>query len=62
MKCKKCKSGITSPVIKTTYVNGIPMSFSSCPVCGESLNGSNKYWIIVVILIVGVTLASKYLL
>ncbi len=62
MKCKKCKSGITSPIVKTTYVNGTPMSFSSCPVCGESLDGSNRHWITVIILIIAIGVASKYFL
>lgn len=62
MKCKKCKSGITSPIVKTTIVNGTPMSFSSCPVCGENLDRSNKNLITVIILIIVIGVASKYFL
>ncbi|CAM4299068.1 DnrP protein [Pseudoalteromonas byunsanensis] len=60
MKCKKCKSGITSPIVKTTNVDGTPITSSSCPVCGEHLDSSNKHWIVLVILIIALGVASKY--
>ena len=61
MKCKKCKAGITSPVVKTTNIDGTPITSSTCPVCGENLDGSKKYWVLLIILIIGICLASKYL-
>ncbi|TLU66144.1 hypothetical protein FE810_05335 [Thalassotalea litorea] len=60
MKCKKCKSEITSPLVKATNVTGTPMKSSSCPVCGENLDGSKRHWVVLVILILGIGLISKY--
>ena len=54
MKCKKCKAGITSPVVKTTNIDGTPITSSTCPVCGENLDGSKKYWVLLIILIIGI--------
>lgn len=60
MKCKKCKSTITSPIVNTSYVNGTSITLSSCPVCGENLDSSNKHWIIFFILFIALSLAAKY--
>ncbi|QCU76388.1 hypothetical protein FFU37_18130 [Pseudoalteromonas distincta] len=60
MKCEKCKSGITSPIVKTTNINGTPIASSSCPVCGENLDGSKRYWVLLIILLIGIGVASRY--
>jgi RNase P subunit RPR2 len=60
MKCKKCKSGITSPVVKTINIDSTPITSSTCPVCGENLDGSKRYWVTLIILLIGIGLASKY--
>ncbi len=62
MKCKKCKSRIISPVVKTTIINGTPMSFSSCPVCGERLGASNMQWLGLGISIIAIGVLFKYFL
>ena len=61
MKCKKCKSGITSPVVKTTNMTGTPMTSSFCPVCGENLDSSKRHWVVLIILFIGLGVASRYL-
>ena len=60
MKCKKCKSGIISPIAKTTNVDGIAITSSSCPVCGENLDSLSKCLIILIVLIIALGVASKY--
>jgi len=60
MKCKKCKSGITSPIVKTTNINGTPIASSSCPVCDENLDGSKRYWVLLIILLIGIDVESRY--
>ncbi len=60
MKCKKCKSGIATPIVKTNNANGIQITSSYCPVCGENLDSSKKNLIAVVILFVAIGVALKY--
>jgi len=57
---QKCKSGITPPVVKTTNINGTPIASSSCPVCGENLDDSKRYWVLLIILLIGIGVASRY--
>jgi hypothetical protein len=61
MKCRKCKSDILSPVIKSTHINGTQVQSQSCPVCGENIENSKKYLFLIAFIFIVVGVASQVL-
>ncbi len=62
MKCRKCQSEVSSPVIKYTRINSADFRSEHCPVCGVDLEGPLKSCLpIVVIFIVSFVIVNFFL-